>query len=494
MMMYNELTPTTTIESASQFHAVSWAEVQIDTNPKNGEIYKQGSKGYGENKIDYYALSNVALARLMNAAGIEETGSHRTDNREHPHVCAWSFGARYVQPDSTVLTYSADYELDLRDYINVNGTTFRGARFEKAMADEREDLIYSDNKKEWGNIWGDNLTKKVDVAYASMSEEQKKKYDDLSEAKALRNVVQMRQFIVQRAQTGAMERAIRKMLNLKSAYTLAELKNPFRVPRSRFDWDRLDAAIGKESGKELRQLEAMKLLGIDVSTYQQFKQLNAPAVYVTNIPADKMVGDTVIVGPTVDPHADKVEEDRVLPSVPETGENESSGPEDETPKTIESGKVEFQGQIVGLEETLGARVNQEPFKTWFKTNIFDKLSPRQHYDAHLKVHFGKSSAVNLSYRELIAMDNNLNKGIEYPEEYHPTEKKEKKPSTGTLSKRLEAANLTSLVAGMGLDTTDPKVIQVIEDMLLAVEKGVYDLKTDEGYNEAVTFLDMTLKA
>lgn len=468
-MPVNDLTPTTSIESASQFHAVSWAEVAIDTNPKNGEIYKQGSKGYGEDKVDYYSLSNVALARLMNAAGISEVSSTRTDSREHPHICAWQFTAKYVQPDSTVLTYSADYELDLRDYIHVNGSTYRGARFEKTLVDERVDLMYAENKKEWGNLWGDNLNKKADAVYASLSDSEKKRFDDMAEGKALRYVVQMRQFIVQRAQTGAMERAIRKMLNLKSAYTLAELKNPFRVPRSRFDWDRLDKAIGKDAGQELRTLEAMKVLGIDVSTYQQFKQLNAPQS--RSVPEEISATDS---GSSV-PLEQSVVMEKVVDQLPE-------------------GLVHFapSGKDVKLDDLVGIEITKEPLKTWFAENVFVKLKPRVNYANHLEHHFHVQSAANLTWRMLLAMDQKLNHGVEYPPEYFPIPKKEEKAPAGDLPSRIEASGLTSVFVEIKLDVADAKVQRVIEDIIDAVDKGAFDPKTEEGRAEIKTFLEQEI--
>lgn len=399
---YNNLTPTTSIESASAFHVVTWAEVQIDLSTNAREVYKQGGTGYGENRVDFYALTNVALSRLMNAAGIKQTGSVRVDAGENPHVCSWQFSAEYTQPDSTVLAYSADYELDLRDYIQVGEQTLRGARFEKALQDERVAVLKSENDKDLGKLYGEKLNAKADVMYAALDDAGKKHVDDLAEAKALRYIVQMRQFIVQRAQTGAMERAIRKMLNLKSTYTLEELKKPFRVPRSKFDWDRLDKAIGVEASAEMRQLQAMKLLGINPDELAHWKQLNAPKQQALSAPTQHIdiLGDDL--DGTAFGVADNSEKSVDMPAPVLT--------------RVDPNIVEWHGQLINLANMVGPAFADGELKAWYSTNIVKKLG-RGHYENHLKKHFGgKSTVASLTWRELILLEEKVINGVAYPDE------------------------------------------------------------------------------
>jgi hypothetical protein len=70
---------------------------------------------------------------------------------------------------------------------------------------------------------------------------------------------------------------VRKFLSLRATYTPEELQVPFSVPRSRFDWQRMDAVLGKEASGELKLMQAMKLLDISPEEYNAMKRISAPA-------------------------------------------------------------------------------------------------------------------------------------------------------------------------------------------------------------------------
>src|SRR3990167_166899 len=132
---YNDVTPVSNIVSVSPFHSVTFQDVFLSPNPNDRDAYPQGSAKINGQWTSLYALTATALLKLMNAAGIKEPGNRRMDDRSHPHICAWQYSAEWTQPDATVLAYSSDYELDLRDYISINGTNYKGARFQKAFND-----------------------------------------------------------------------------------------------------------------------------------------------------------------------------------------------------------------------------------------------------------------------------------------------------------------------------------------------------------------------
>jgi len=280
----NYVAPAGAVVSQSQFHTISWVEVQLSPNPTDRDVYKQGSQGYGDNRVQLYALTGTALAKLMNAAGISEVHSHRTDDARHPYIVSWQFKGKWVQPDSTEIEYSADYTCDLRDWITIpseNGEEsqkVRGARFEKAFIEDRDTLIKKAFPKEdWKHIYGDVEQKRILELLTGMPKEDRDVLEEAAESFALRRIVQSRLFITQLAQTGAMDRVVRKFLSLKSTYTGEELSHPFSVPRSRFDWDRMDAVLGKQQSGELKMISAMKMLGISASELSQLKQISAPA-------------------------------------------------------------------------------------------------------------------------------------------------------------------------------------------------------------------------
>jgi len=58
-----------------------------------------------------------------------------------------------------------------------------------------------------------------------------------------RDMLQKRKFRVQLAQTGAMGRVVKKILGLKSTYTMEEMKKPFVVPKIVFSPDTTDPKV-----------------------------------------------------------------------------------------------------------------------------------------------------------------------------------------------------------------------------------------------------------
>src|SRR3990167_9487941 len=288
MPAYNEVTPISNIVSASPFHVVTYQEVIIDISPDAKEVYKQGGKYINDVWTDLFALTDLGLSKLANAAGIHGTPG-RIDDRSVPYVCAYRFNGEWVQPDSTILSFATDYELDLRDYITINGATVKGARFEQAQQAELDLLIEQHFKKELGGLRGDAKKNKLALLRKDLPLEELDAFRERAEEKALKFIIQMRVHMVSRAQTGAKERFIRKVLGLKNAYSLAELKNPFRIPRSEFRFDKMVEQLGPEMAKPLLELKAASLLGIAPEILTQYKQLASPQAIHPSHPQGEVV-------------------------------------------------------------------------------------------------------------------------------------------------------------------------------------------------------------
>ena len=468
------VTPVSTIQSSSPFHAVTMQEVMISTDLNDREIYKQGGGFVGGKWTDGYALTSVGLSKLMNAAGIEEVRSQRTDDRSDPYLCEWQFVAKWVQPDSTTLTCSENYEFDVRDWVYLgNGHKVYSARFAESVYSERAALM----EKEYPvlrDMKGEAKAAKSDQLFSGLDEEKKREITELAEGKALRSLVQPRKFVVQRAQTGAMLRAIRKMLNLKQSYSLQELKEPFRIPRSRYDWERMDAVLGKQVGSDLRQLQALKLLGIAPEEFQKFRQIAAPQP----LPPDALEGVF---------HEAKVEvvdSELPLPEQPVAQKPETT--------TLAVDEMDFLGKVVKKTDKILDAASQPEVKNWITKYIVGAFEAKKHYLNHIKDHFGVESAINLTYEQIWSLYLHKHKGNEYPEQWAGKKKpKVKAPPTGTsdLAKRIDELEMGSFYAylqnqtGLGNIDTDEKAAQIMSDLCDAVKNGVYTIGKDEDEKE-----------
>ena len=415
--LVNQVMPSSAVVSASQFHTVAWVEVQLSSNPKDKDVYKQGSQKKGDTWEDTYAITGVGLSKLMNAAGITEVHSHKTDDGRHPYIVSWQFRGKWVQPDSTEIEYSGDYTCDLRDWITIpseNGEEpqkVRGARFERAYLEDRDMLMRKKFPNETKGAYGDALATKVGELLAKMTPEARQEIEETAESFALRRIVASRPFVTQLAQTGAMDRCIRKFLQLKATYTHEELSIPFSVPRSRFDWDRLDAVLGKEHAGELKMAEAMKLLKIDPAMLQQLKQLSAPAPKPDEpvMPGDaKPPADFGDLGGMPAPEAESPNLEKVSPK--ELGGEKYVAFQDVTEGVLAYRKwadgcieVQAMGTLHPAKEPVGKNLSPieknaiaDLFKTNGKVNTFEMAG-------HLKKHFQVGTISALTWEQLAAM-------------------------------------------------------------------------------------------
>ena len=489
--LYNEVTPISNIVSASPFHVVTYQEVQISPNPTEKEIYRQGSARVGDGWADLYALTDLGLSKLANAAGIRGV-PERIDDRTHPFVCAYRFNGEWVQPDSTILSFATDYELDLRDYININGSTIRGARFEQAVQSEFDLLVEQHFKKELVGLKGEEKKNKITILRGQMSEDDKKALEERAEEKALKFIVQMRVHMVSRAQTGAKERFIRKVLGLKSAYTIAELQKPFRIPRSEFRFDKMVEQLGPELSRPLLEAKAAALLGISAQDLAQYKQLAAPQAIHPSHPQEELLVESPVAN-------------IIVGSIPNTATVTISGGETQSmqkaPHIVESETVTEMidigdGKMLPHDEKIGTRVaNSEKFKKVIlgHKHFCDKNGNpvRKHFDAYLLKYFGLNSPVNMTRKMFVAMRNNLDGKGDDPKYYKPEEKKESKSEEPkSLLARISAVHgLLELVGRWREDyhqvagSESQDFIEQVENVLTGINNGYFGTGTPEGLKE-----------
>jgi hypothetical protein len=202
---YNVLVPTVTIQEISPFHKPVLEIVRIDPNPENKEVYQVilGS--------DDFSLSAVALNKIGYAAGLiwNARGCHRTDDGSNPNIVTYKAEAAVRKEDGSYMPVNAEYMLDL----------------EVAEQEMRE-----------------SYDKKFSVL-VKKGETKESGRKDYVEKNVKRDLLQKRKFRLQLAQTGAMDRVIRKILGLKGTYKKAELEKPFIVPKIAFAPDISDPKV-----------------------------------------------------------------------------------------------------------------------------------------------------------------------------------------------------------------------------------------------------------
>jgi hypothetical protein len=207
---YNVLVPTLTIQEISPFHKPVLEIVRINPDPKAGEVYEivQGSGDF--------SMRAVALQKIGYAAGLiwNAKGCGRTDDGSNPKVVTYRAEAAVRKEDGTYMPLNAEYMVDL-DVIEEEARESYEKKSQTIMAD----------KKKKGEKWTDDDRK----AYVEKS--------------VRRDMLQKRKFRLQLAQTGAMDRVIRKILGLKGTYKATELSKPFVVPKIAFNPDINDPQV-----------------------------------------------------------------------------------------------------------------------------------------------------------------------------------------------------------------------------------------------------------
>lgn len=267
---YNILVPTLTIQEISPFHKPVLEIVKVDPDPAAGEVYEivQGS---GE-----FSLRATALQKIGYAAGLiwNARGCHRTDDGSDPDVVSYRAEAAVRKEDGTYMLLNAEYMVDLR----VIEEETRDSYEKKSKALQKE--------KGW-------------------TEQQRKDY---VEKCVKRDMLQKRKFRLQLAQTGAMDRVIRKILGLKGTYRKEELEKPFVVPKIAFNPDVKDPKVRELLLKQ--GLDATNLIyGSPGGSLMDFHSTPEPHRFidVTPKPEEKDEEDSAPQEEKVKPEPEKVE-------------------------------------------------------------------------------------------------------------------------------------------------------------------------------------------
>ena len=193
------LLPSTYIPEIPKYHTVAVDQVNLSSDTKEGDVYPQQKK---------LALTRQGLMKLANAAGMiwDPNRSRRLDDRTDKDYVVYQAVGGYKKLDGSPLFMKAEYDLDF-----------------EIIRDEIEEG-YEGKRKKW----------ETDTWFKKMSTDQQDAYINKC---IRRDVLQKRKHKIKLAETGAMTRVIRGLLNLKSAYTVPELKKPFIVVRLVFQPD-----------------------------------------------------------------------------------------------------------------------------------------------------------------------------------------------------------------------------------------------------------------
>jgi hypothetical protein len=207
---YNVLVPTLTIQEISPLHKPVLEIVRINPDPKGGEVYEivQGSGDF--------SMRAVALQKIGYAAGLiwNAKGCGRTDDGSDPDIISYRAEAAVRKEDGTYMPLNAEYMVDLKIIEQETRESY----------EKKSHALMTDKKRV-----GEKFT-----------EEDRKSYVEKS---VKRDMLQKRKFRLQLAQTGAMDRVIRKILGLKGTYKRVELEKPFVVPKIAFSPDVNDPKV-----------------------------------------------------------------------------------------------------------------------------------------------------------------------------------------------------------------------------------------------------------
>jgi hypothetical protein len=215
----------------SQFEKVSIEIVKIDAKAMNDEVYPQNGN---------LGLTAKSIMNISNALGIRwdwsQTGIIQATGVER---IAKAVGA-IRNSHSEWLPTSASKSIDIENYeFEVR------AKYEEE-ADRGDCRKGWDGKYEhvakWGEIVKNNGEKKSYPIFSPWESEKIKR--EWIENQTRKEVSHFRKSANEKAETGAMLRAIRKLVPLKNTYRVEELSKPFYLPRIVIDTEKTLALPG----------------------------------------------------------------------------------------------------------------------------------------------------------------------------------------------------------------------------------------------------------
>lgn len=222
---HHVVSPATTIDLLPPGCGVAVNYVLVDTDVKNGEVYKLSDK---------LGLSGTTLAKIAAAAGVDWDASQsgRLDNGSDPHYCHFRAVGHVRNFDGSVRTLTGEVEIDARD----------------------------------GSPQIDEIRQKA------------AKRNPPADGSA--QILELRKFLLRHAESKAKNRAIASM-GVKRSYNPAELTKPFAV--CRLMW------TGETPDPELKRLFAEKTADMMLSgmgaMYGRPAPQPAPAPHALPAPA-----------------------------------------------------------------------------------------------------------------------------------------------------------------------------------------------------------------
>jgi hypothetical protein len=182
---YNILTPYITLDGLMENHKATIETLKLSPNPQDGDVYKDAnSSSFILNK---HALDKLGL--LANIIWPPLVGLQRLDDKKNQDYVAYQAYGAIKKADGVMVPCSASYDIDLDVKAENLAFTYKA----KGTKDKKT---------------GQQLAEYVDYCVS-------------------RDIRAIREFKVERCESGAKNRVIRALLGLKRAYTKAQLSKPF---------------------------------------------------------------------------------------------------------------------------------------------------------------------------------------------------------------------------------------------------------------------------
>ena len=219
--------------------------VSLEPDPKLSDVYKSGSRKAGGQWENLYSPTDVGLRKFLLAGGVTELSYEA--NKEGARIWTASYKGEYMLPNGKPIPLTGSYEFDC---------TVGGPRWEVRKQDELMRMV-----KKHSNASSLNDEGYVRV-WTTLAPEEKARLTEVAEFTATKYVNQAAQYGRQRAQTGAIGRAIRKLFLIRS-YTTQELtESVFRLVRTTVNYELMKVGLGVFETKMLQMTDMLRERGL----------------------------------------------------------------------------------------------------------------------------------------------------------------------------------------------------------------------------------------
>ena len=216
--------------------------VTIDPNPQQSEVYKSGWRSGS----DMYSLTDVGLRKFL-LAGNVKTLSYES-RKEGPLIWVALFEGEYMLPNGSPQNLPGEYEFDATEggprWLVRKDTEIHSlvTKMEKQKRNVKKLFLKDD---EFFDLW------------MALDDDIKQNITQKAKYAATKFTNQAAQFGRQRAQTGAMDRALRKFFLIRS-YTMKELQSSaFHLTRTTVNYELMKTGLGILEAKLLQTADLM---------------------------------------------------------------------------------------------------------------------------------------------------------------------------------------------------------------------------------------------